>query len=182
MSVDLYGGRGGNLLGSGGLGARVQATFLVTSGVTYQYVIGGKGNDTLGITSNSNPNYNYGGSSGAVVRGSTGGGMSYLLKNVALGNMVVAGGGGGGSNCASPNNGGNGGWYGQAGSVGGIGGGGGGTPTTGGNAGCYNTQCGLASASSYGGTGYGNGGGGGFWGGGGGYCGGGGGSSSVSAD
>eukprot|EP01034_Spumella_vulgaris_P036181 gene36181-44631_t len=173
----MYGARGGSFASStGGNGARVQATFLVSPGTTYYFNIGGQGSDTgtAGLTA-----YNGGGQSGDG--SSPGGGGTDIRTSTTLASRIITAGGGGGSDgnlCGSGYNGGDAGQVGSDGVTSGSTGGCGATQSAGGAGGCgTSTDCGGAGSSGAGGIGWSGGGGGGYWGGGGGRCGGGGGSS-----
>lgn len=83
--IDLYGAQGNdpnNNNGVGGLGAQIQAVFVISAGATVNFIIGQRGKKTGGGDSNSQP----------------GGGMTAFWVGAGSTQYAVAGGGGGAIN------------------------------------------------------------------------------------
>lgn len=207
VDVDARGAQGGSSTtygNQGGQGARVQTTFSVTSGTTWNIYVGGAGtntNSSSGAARAGGFNGGANGGTGACCGGAGGGGASDIrVGGTALTDRTVVAGGGGGAGgfgAGAFGAGGTGGLTGSAGGNGGVAatGGGGGTAGAGGGGGAAGAggpgAAGTIGNGGVGGLGTNNGGGGGgggYYGGGGGgghspanYAGGGGGGSSYSA-
>ncbi|MDI6787592.1 MAG: glycine-rich protein [Planctomycetota bacterium] len=156
MRVDVYGAQGGSIGALiGGLGARVQATLVVTAGETLYIYVGGAGSLAAG-------GWN-GGGVGDGFSGAGGGGASDIRRGgTAFASRIIVAGGGGGNGYTA--GGGAGGYPSGATGGPGVGPGGGGTQFSGGWAGFFGSAGTLGNGGS--GSIYDGGGGGGRYGGG----------------